>query len=45
MIETNPQKIEEILTRGVEEIIVKDDLKKRLLSGKKIKLYFSPNEI
>ncbi|OGZ84689.1 MAG: tyrosine--tRNA ligase [Candidatus Staskawiczbacteria bacterium RIFOXYD1_FULL_39_28] len=40
MIETNPQKIEEILTRGVEEIIVKDDLKKRLLSGKKIKLYF-----
>jgi len=40
MVETNPQKIEEILTRGVEEIIVKDDLKKRLLSGKKIKLYF-----
>ena len=33
------QKIEEILTRGVEDVIVKEELKKRLLSGKKIRLY------
>ncbi|MCX6722251.1 MAG: tyrosine--tRNA ligase [Candidatus Staskawiczbacteria bacterium] len=35
----NEQKIEEILTRGVEDVIVKDDLKKKLLSGKKLRLY------
>lgn len=40
MTETNSQKIEEILTRGVEEVIVKDELKEKLLSGQKIKLYF-----
>ncbi|MGD0577252.1 MAG: tyrosine--tRNA ligase, partial [Candidatus Staskawiczbacteria bacterium] len=40
MAETNSQKIEEILTRGVEEAIVKEDLRKKLLSGKKIRLYF-----
>jgi tyrosyl-tRNA synthetase len=33
------QKINEILTRGVEDVIVKDDLKKKLLSNKKIRLY------
>jgi len=40
MINTNEQKIEEILTRGVEEVIVKEDLKKKLLSDKKIRLYY-----
>lgn len=39
MTEINQQKIEEILTRGVEDVIVRDDLKKQLLSGKKIRLY------
>jgi tyrosyl-tRNA synthetase len=33
------QKIEEVLSRGVEDIIVKDELKKRLMSGKKFRLY------
>lgn len=40
MAEANSQKIEEILSRGVEDVIVKDDLKKKLLSGQKIRLYF-----
>lgn len=40
MTDTNSQKIEEILNRGIEDIIVKDDLNKKLLSGKKIRLYF-----
>ena len=39
MTDTNPEKINEILSRGVEEVIVKEDLRKKLLSGKKIKLY------
>jgi len=39
MTDTNPEKINEILTRGVQEVIVKEDLRKKLLSGKKIKLY------
>jgi len=40
MIDTNPHKIKEILTRGIEEAIVREDLEKKLLSGKKIRLYF-----
>jgi len=40
MTDTNPKKIEEILTRGVEEAIVRDELKKKLSSGKRIRLYF-----
>jgi len=40
MIDTNSQKIEEILSRGVEDVIVKEDLKKKLLSGKRIRLYY-----
>lgn len=40
MIDTNKEKIEQILTRGVENVIVREDLKKKLLSGKKIRLYF-----
>lgn len=40
MTNTDPKKIEEILTRGVEEAIVKEELKKKLSSGKRIRLYF-----
>ncbi len=39
MAKVDEQKIEEILTRGVEDVIVKEELKKKLLSGKKIRLY------
>lgn len=39
-INTNPQKIKEILTRGVENIYPsKEKLKKILLSGKKLRIY------
>lgn len=40
MINTNSQKIDEILTRGVEDVIVREDLKKKMMSGQKIRLYF-----
>ena len=39
-INTNPKKIKEVLTRGVEEVIVKKDLEKKLLSGKKLRIKF-----
>lgn len=35
---TDEKKIEELLTRGVEDIIVKDDLKNALLSGKQLRV-------
>jgi tyrosyl-tRNA synthetase len=39
-INTNPEKIEEFLTRGVENIFPnKEFVKKQLLSGKKLKMY------
>ena len=31
---TDKEKIHDILTRGVEEIFIKDDLEEKLLSGK-----------
>jgi len=37
-VDTNPNKIEEILTRGVHEIIIKEELKEKLLSGKQLHL-------
>src|SRR5688500_4357282 len=40
MKKIDEQKINQLLSRGVEEIIVKDDLKSKLLSGKKMRLYF-----
>lgn len=45
---TNEEKIEEILTRGVKEVIHKDSLKEKLLSGKPLRIKFgidptSPN--
>src|SRR3989338_6809479 len=44
MAEINESKIEEVLTRGVEEVIDKENLKKKLLSGKtlRIKLGIDP---
>src|SRR4051812_21928267 len=40
MTNTDPKKIEEILERGVSEVIVKEDLRKKLLSGNKLRIYF-----
>jgi tyrosyl-tRNA synthetase len=44
MTNQDPQKIEELLTRGVQEIIDKESLKKKLLSGKvlRVKLGIDP---
>lgn len=47
-INTDPQKIEEILSRGVEDVFVADSLKTKLLSGKQLRIKFgidptSPN--
>ncbi len=43
-VDTNPEKIDRLLTRNVEEIFVKENLRKQLLSGRrlKIKLGFDP---
>lgn len=38
MIDTNAEKIHELLTRGVEEIFVRDDLEKKLKSGEKLRV-------
>jgi len=37
-INTDKQKIETLLTRGVEEVIVKEDLEKALFSGKQLRV-------
>ncbi len=37
---TDEKRIEELLTRGVEDIFVKEDLKKALLSGKQLRIKF-----
>lgn len=44
LVITDPLKIEKLLTRNVEEVFVKDNLREKLLSGKrlKIKLGFDP---
>lgn len=43
-IDTDPKKIEELLTRGVEDVFVKESLEKKLKSGKqlRVKLGFDP---
>lgn len=38
MVITNREKIEELLTRGVEEIIKRESLEKKLSSGKKLRI-------
>src|SRR3990167_8546816 len=40
MINKNIEKIDEILSRGVEEIIVREELQKKLLSGKRLRIYY-----
>lgn len=47
-IDTDPKKIEEIITRGVEDLFVADSLKAKLSSGKQLRIKFgidptSPN--
>jgi len=38
MSNTNEQKIDEVLSRGVAEVIDRDDLRKKLLSGEKLRV-------
>lgn len=40
MVNTNPEKIKEILNRGVEEIFEKESLLKKLQSGKQLRIKF-----
>ena len=40
MTDTNQQKIQEVLTRGVEEILVKENFKQRLERGDKLRIKF-----
>jgi len=40
MTNTNPQKIDEVLTRGVDEVIDKDHLEKELKSGRQLRVKF-----
>ena len=35
---TDPNKIEEVLTRGVEDVFIKEDLEKQLASGKQLRI-------
>lgn len=37
-IDTTPEKIHDILTRGVEDVFVRDDLEKALLSGQQLRI-------
>lgn len=37
---TDEKKIDELLTRGVEDIIVKDELRQALLSGRQLRIKF-----
>ncbi|MBI4592329.1 tyrosine--tRNA ligase [Candidatus Uhrbacteria bacterium] len=39
-VSTDPKKIEELLTRGVEEVIVADHLREQLKSGKQLRIKF-----
>ncbi len=40
MIRANPQKIEEVLSRGVEEVIIRKHLEERLLRGERLRIKF-----
>ncbi len=40
MVNTDAQKINELLTRGVEEVFVKEDLEAKLKSGKQLRIKF-----
>lgn len=39
-IDTDPQKINQLLTRGVEDVFVREDLEKKLLSGQELRVKF-----
>ena len=39
MVNTNSKQIDQILSRGLEEVIGKDTLREKMLSGNKVKLY------
>ncbi|MEK7180427.1 MAG: tyrosine--tRNA ligase [Patescibacteria group bacterium] len=39
-VNTDPQKVNEILTRGVEDVFVRENLQKKLLSGKQLRIKF-----
>ena len=38
-VNTDPKIIDEVLSRGVEDVIVKEDLRKEMLSGRQLKIY------
>ncbi len=38
IVDTDPKKVREILTRGVEDVFVKESLEKKLLSGKQLRV-------
>jgi len=38
-VNTDPKEIEEFLTRGVEKVVTKEELKKKMSSGKKLRAY------
>lgn len=38
--DTNPEKIAEILNRGVEDVFIRESLEKKLLSGKQLRIKF-----
>ena len=38
IVDTNEAKIDELLSRGVEDVFVKENLKKKLLSGKQLRI-------
>lgn len=37
-VSTDPHKIDELLSRGVSEVIVKEDLRKKLMSGERLRI-------
>lgn len=38
-VNTDPKKVDEVLSRFVENVVVKEELKKEMLSGKSLKIY------
>lgn len=38
LINTSPEAVDEFLTRGVEDVFVKDDIRKKLLSGNQLRI-------
>ncbi|MFH0857839.1 MAG: tyrosine--tRNA ligase, partial [Candidatus Magasanikbacteria bacterium] len=39
-VNTDPKKIEELLSRGVQEVIVRESLQQKLESGEKLRVKF-----